>query len=104
MQGTEGAEIVKGVQEKLEKWGAKIVRKVSLVSAPSYEGRDAHAVGGTQGTDENLDAYSAFALPLSADPSSTPSLTKDLLGSSSPPPFSLLLSSPTNLSLEQPIK
>ncbi|ORY80723.1 Isochorismatase-like protein [Leucosporidium creatinivorum] len=58
VQGTRGAEIEDGVRERVERLRGKVVRK---------------------GTDKELDAYSAFALPLHADPSAQSELTSSLL-------------------------
>ncbi|SCV72487.1 BQ2448_4024 [Microbotryum intermedium] len=59
VQGTRGCEIEQGVQQRLDAWpGPKVVVQ--------------------KGTDENLDAYSAFAIPLTAkDPELSP-LTRAL--------------------------
>ncbi|KDE08647.1 hypothetical protein MVLG_01107 [Microbotryum lychnidis-dioicae p1A1 Lamole] len=60
VQGTHGGEIERGVQQRLEAWqGPKLVVQ--------------------KGTDEDLDAYSAFAIPLTAQDQQLSPLTRVLM-------------------------
>jgi nicotinamidase-related amidase len=87
VQGTKGAEIERGVKTRLEKLGATIVRKVQLVSVlKSCSDEGGHQLiicgGDSKGTDVDLDAYSSFAIPLTAQDQMTSPVTRILFGAS----------------------